>query len=168
MEPLHMLIVTGICCFLAGAIIGVFFNSRYSANEKKNRDLEKHLHESQTELKQYRQEVTEHFMTTSNLLNNLTETYRDIHNHLADSANKLTTTGGATNPLIQSIPEPVSKLSAPNEDMDATPPLDYAPKSSPYDKGSLSDDPHLEKVELGEKPIDDLAQAIADNAKPSA
>ncbi|MCY4044483.1 MAG: YhcB family protein [Cellvibrionales bacterium] len=168
MESLHMLIVTGICCFLAGGIIGAFFTSRYSANEKKNRDLEKHLHESQTELKQYRQEVTEHFMTTSNLLNNLTETYRDIHNHLADSASKLTSSGGTNNPLIQSIPEPVSKLASPTEEIEATPPLDYAPKSSPYDKGSLTEDHHLEKVELGEKPIDDLAQAIADNAKPNA
>ncbi len=164
MEPLHMLIITGLCSFLVGGILGALFTLRFATSEKKNRDLEKHLHDKQNEIKQYRHEVTEHFIKTSDLLNNLTGTYRDIHNHLAKSASELTSTDNIDQPIIKALPDSNGSSQIKTTPL-TSPPLDYAPKTSPYDKGSLTDDQHLEKVELNEKPIEDFAQVIADNAK---
>lgn len=166
MDSLALLIITGLCCLLAGGILGALVHSKRSNSEQKNRDLEAHLHQKQDEIKQYRQDVTEHFVKTSDLLNNLTETYRDIHNHLANSASTLTQQGSLNHPIIKSLPEATTTK---EESTPLTaPPLDYAPKSTPYDKGTLAEDHGLEKVELAEKPIEDYAEAIAENAKQNA
>jgi uncharacterized membrane-anchored protein YhcB (DUF1043 family) len=48
------------------------------------------LQEAEQELSSYRDDVTKHFTETSRLVNNLTQSYRDVHEHLASSAMKLT------------------------------------------------------------------------------
>lgn len=152
MEPLHTLIATGVITFTLGILIGALVARKLSSTEQKNRDLEKHLHEKQSELKAYKQEVTSHFVKTAGLLNNLTENYRDIHNYLAESAEQLSTKDSLNTPIIEAIPEPKPKTVNNQAEM-TSPPLDYAPKSSPYDQGTLENDHHLEKVQLQENPV---------------
>ncbi|MEM7082193.1 MAG: DUF1043 family protein [Pseudomonadota bacterium] len=43
----------------------------------------------QAELDQYKEEVGQHFTTTSELFRDLTEKYRDVYNHLASGAQSL-------------------------------------------------------------------------------
>jgi len=60
--------------------------------ERARKDLEDKLQQSQDQIKDYQQEVTEHFMKTSELVNNLSHSYRDVHEHLATGAMRLTNT----------------------------------------------------------------------------
>ena len=150
-------------CFAIGVAVGGILFKLYSPEQSKARDLEKHLHDKQDELKNYQHEVTEHFTETSKLLKDLTENYRDVHNHLAKGAQVLCESSN-TPPIMYKLPE-VDMTGDDDEKDSIAAPLDYAPRSTPYDKGTLHEDYGLEKIELDEKPIEDIAEAIAENAK---
>ena len=158
-------VIIGLVCTILGGAIGLFWGSRIGATPQKTRELEKHLHEKQDEIKSYQREVTEHFTETSQRLQQLAESYKDIHNHLAQGADKLSGQGSAATPIIEKIES--SDTTKPSTPESVTPPLDYAPKSTPFDKGTLNEDFHLEKVELNESPVADIADIIAENAKKS-
>ncbi len=157
--------IIGFVCFAIGAITGATLFKIFSQEQNKTRDLEKHLHEKQDEIKNYQHEVTQHFTETSHLLKQLAESYRDVHNHLAAGAQDLCEES-ATAPIMQQLPELETITGSHIDDSNSiAPPLDYAPKSTPYDRGTLNEEYGLEKVELDEKPINDIAEAIAENAK---
>lgn len=52
--------------------------------------------ELKTELGDYKENVTEHFQTTANLLHDMTEQYRAVYEHMANGAQKLCDTDSAT------------------------------------------------------------------------
>ncbi|NRB39831.1 MAG: DUF1043 family protein [Pseudomonadales bacterium] len=168
MFSLVTVIITGFICTATGAAAGLFLGSRLSATPQKTRELEKHLHEKQDEIKAYQREVTEHFTETSQRLQQLAESYKDIHNHLAQGADKLSGQGSGHNaPIIERIEN--NTVATANDTPDTvSAPLDYAPKTTPFDKGTLNEDYNLEKVELNENPvadIADIADIIAENAQ---
>lgn len=74
----------------AGALIGAAIMRYWSPRLKVNKEMAERLQEAEQELNSYRDEVTQHFTETSRLVNNLTQSYRDVHEHLANSAMKLT------------------------------------------------------------------------------
>lgn len=160
-------IIVAVTFFLIGCMAGALLFMRFSPEQKRSRDMEKHLHQAQDELKDYKLEVTQHFAETARLLKQMAESYRDVHNHLATAAENLSQDGRSV-PIMKKLPE-IDRLAADEEDDEQTaevrPPLDYAPKASPYDRSTLNEDYDLEKVELEEKPIDDIAEAIAQSAK---
>ncbi|HEY9034160.1 MAG TPA: DUF1043 family protein [Pseudomonadales bacterium] len=157
-------IVFGIVCFLLGSAVGALLFVRLSPELRKNRDIQKHLYDKQDELKNYQLEVTQHFAETARLLKQMAESYRDVHNHLAAGAEKLGKDSHGQ-PVLKKLPE-IDEITDRSEDAaPLTPPLDYAPKSSPYDRSTLNEEYGLEKVELEEKPFDDIADAIAANAR---
>lgn len=156
--------LVGILCLIIGAIVGGILLKAYSSESRKIDDLEKLLQEKQDELKNYQMEVTEHFSETANLLKQLAESYRGVHNHLAAGSQKLCETGVTRAPIIHRLAE--LNFSDPEPDTDpVAPPLDYAPRYTPYDRGTLDEGYGLEKVELEEKPVIDIADVIAKNAK---
>ncbi|CAA0083677.1 Inner membrane protein YhcB [BD1-7 clade bacterium] len=163
MEPNQLLLICSILSLFVGAAIGALITLRMSDAQDKNKELEKHLHQKQDELKQYQHEVTEHFVETSTMLNQLAETYRDLHNHLATGANGLTTPVNNNEPIIKRLNDKVS-IEESSEPDTVQPPLDYAPRATPFDKGALNEDYGLEKVKLTEEPIENIADAIAANA----
>ncbi len=146
-------------CLAVGAGIGALVASRFTASAKKNQAVEQHLYKTQDELKSYQLEVTQHFTETAQLLKKMAESYRDVHNHLASGANNLSKDSSGL-PMMQKLPEIDTITNNSDEPESVRPPLDYAPKHSPYDRGTLSGDYHLEKVELTEKPVD-IAEALA-------
>ena len=73
-----------------GALIGAAIMRYWSPRLKVNKEMAERLQEAEQELNSYRDEVTQHFTETSRLVNNLTQSYRDVHEHLANSAMKLT------------------------------------------------------------------------------
>lgn len=85
-------LLIGLSCLAAGLIIGFIMARTLHPQERARKDLEDKLQESQDQIKDYQQEVTEHFMKTSELVNNLSHSYRDVHEHLATSAMRLTNT----------------------------------------------------------------------------
>ncbi len=79
----------GLICLVVGACAGYLLAQSASPTGKKRRELEASLRAKEAELKAYQQEVTTHFVKTSELIGNLTESYRSVHEHLAMSAMNL-------------------------------------------------------------------------------
>lgn len=138
MYSLSTLIISGLVCLLAGGGIAAFILYAFRA-PLLGRDLEQRLHHAETTLQGYQRDVTEHFAHTSQLVNNLTQSYRDVHEHLANGALKLAT------PAIsrQILDSANSSLNSDNKSyisgQHIEPPRDWAPKA-PGTKGTLSED----------------------------
>lgn len=138
MFSLSTLVFTGLISLLAGAGLGAFLLYLFRA-QVYSRELEQRLHEAENSLKNYQRDVVDHFAQTSQLVNNLTQSYRDVHEHLANSALKL-----ATPAISRQILESANNTLAGTEksylnEQNIEAPKDWAPKATGI-KSSLSDD----------------------------
>jgi len=119
---------------LAGAII-----SRTLIPPEQQRELEQNLQSARKELDKYHQDVALHFAETSQLVNNLTKSYKEVHEHLAKGAIQL------TNPEIskQILAAGDGQLGIEAHEAinteDFHPPKDWAPKT-PGQTGTLSEE----------------------------
>jgi len=137
-----LLAVGAAAVLLVGMLLGWLLGRRTSAANQKYRDVERKLDQVLQEKKVYEDEVVEHFTDTAKLLNNLTDSYRDVHNHLANGAAALCQgEGPAALGRLEDASEPHNK---PNLDH-IQPPLDYAPKTSPDEKGMLNEEFGLDR-----------------------
>lgn len=138
----------GAAILIIGLLLGWLIGRRTSAANQKYRDVERKLDQVLQEKKIYEDEVVEHFSDTAKLLNNLTESYRDVHNHLASGAAALCQGEG---PVALGRLEDGSTApdAAPNLDH-IQPPLDYAPKTSPDEKGMLNEEFGLDREEVAQ------------------
>ncbi len=146
MESTNVIWITGILATFAGMCLGIALTLWLAPSKQKSLDLEKHLNTKQDEIKNYQHEVMAHFTKTAELLGGLTRSYRDVHNHLAQGAQNLCGENMNTTPILSklSIAEDEGEKSAHS----VSPPLDYAPRSSPYEQGTLNEEYGLEKVSL--------------------
>jgi len=119
-------LLIGLVCLIAGAVLGVVMSRVFSPQEQKTRELEEKLAKTEDEYKSYQHEVTEHFVRTSELVGNLTRSYREVHQHLASSAMKLANPD-ISRELLQAGSEETGQATAALPDTDAAPPRDYAP-----------------------------------------
>ncbi len=143
MYSLTFLIICTAVGLLAGVGIGMLLSQRVTPSGQKRRAAERQLDELLQEKKAYEDEVVEHFTDTARLLNQLTESYRDVHNHLARGASELCR--GYSQVALEKMERKVDLNDIPADLADIQPPKDYAPKSSPDDKGMLSEDFGLER-----------------------
>lgn len=144
MHTLNTLIVIAIATFGAGLILGMLINSKRNASRKSQQELELHLSEMKQQQESYQNEVTSHFTQTAELLDQLTTSYRDVHNHLAKGAQILAS--GSAGEVLQVLPEDEKSSNA--ETLVAeqlNPPLDYAPKNQ-NEEGMLSESFGLKKA----------------------
>lgn len=72
-----------------GITAGIFLSRLDMLKSKKQQQLEEDLEKTRTELDNYRTEVARHFVQTSSLINNMTESYRAVFDHLASGAQEL-------------------------------------------------------------------------------
>lgn len=156
MEP--AILATAGASLIIGLGLGLIASKLFFSAQK-DKSLEQHLHQAQDELKSYQLEVTQHFTETAQLLKKMAESYRDVHNHLASGANNLSKDSSGM-PLMNKLPEIETVAGQTDEPAHISPPLDYAPKQSPYDRGTLHTDHHLEKVQLVEEPVD-MAETLS-------
>ena len=84
MSPFWIFVIS----FAAGAGIGVFIAYQMRAG-KDCALLKQQLEELQQEHAEYKQGVGRHFVETSTLINNLTQSYKDVHQHLSNGAQTL-------------------------------------------------------------------------------
>ena len=148
-----MIWLTGIICFAIGMCVGAILFKQLMSDTVRVRQLEEKLAALQNEHEEYKQSVHNHFTTTARLFHNLTDSYRDVYNHLAGGAqalcpdnisNQLTLEGENREMLADKTAE---KGAGPREgDKDFTPPLDYATRSDPQHKGNLAEDYGLHKT----------------------
>ncbi len=126
-----------------GIMLGYFIGRRTSPAGQKSREVERKLDQVLQEKKHYEDEVMEHFGETARLLNSLTESYRDVHNHLATGAGELCRGDGPVG--LAHLENERDPSEIPPNLAQIQPPLDYAPKSSPDEKGMLNEEFGLER-----------------------
>ena len=158
-----------IVALIVGAVIG-FLMGRSGGSSNRQAELAEQLESSRTELENYKLEVNDHFEKTASLVNNLTHSYKDVHEHLATGAQGLCTPGSinlAIEPAMHAKLENEEKQTeeAPVESADNTPepPRDYAPKK-PEDEGTLSETFGL-KEDLNEENTSTDAAAVVETAE---
>ena len=74
-----------------------FFLGRFGGGKKQQSELQ----QAQADLQDYKDQVAAHFVKTSALVNQMTESYRQVHQHLAVGANVLCQDSEAANALEQ-------------------------------------------------------------------
>ncbi len=85
-----MMWLIGIGALAVGVIIGVVSAGKLGRTDTARiQELEKQLDALQHRYDSYRASVSEHFSTTAELIHNMTESYRDVYQHLAGGAQKL-------------------------------------------------------------------------------
>ena len=86
MYDLTIVIAAAAAALIAGLAAGLLIGRRSSPAGQKHREVERKLDQVLQDKKVYEDEVVEHFSETAQLLNQLTSSYRDVHNHLAKGA----------------------------------------------------------------------------------
>lgn len=75
--------------FIVGLTVGGIAGRWRGKHDNKSLELEKEVDQLRSDMNQYRDEVGEHFNKTGELFNTMTQNYRDIYEHLATGAQKL-------------------------------------------------------------------------------
>lgn len=132
MFSLTTVIIIASITFIAGCLVSLLLTRSFSASEQKTRGLETRLQDAEESLSNYQQEVTEHFSETAKLVNNLTQNYKDVHEHLAGSALKLANVD-ISRQLLSANPGDDTELKVDEDAFQA--PKDWAPS-----EGTLSED----------------------------
>ncbi len=89
MFSLTALVLTALVSLIIGALVGYSIVSKLSPQSNANRALEARLQTTEQQLNSYQSQVVQHFERTSELVNNLTASYREVHEHLASGAANL-------------------------------------------------------------------------------
>lgn len=173
--------IIGIVALAIGGLIG-YLLGRSGSDAGERQTLQRQLDEAREELGGYKQEVTEHFEKTAELVNQLTQSYRDVHQHLAQGAQTLGASEAARLALkdvMQPRLEETQEASAPeagenrgegapipvitdvveNEEAEKVPepPRDYATKSAD-EEGTLSERYGLDSDKEKEEDVRDPSQ----------
>jgi len=135
---LETLIMVSAIVLCIGGLIGAVI-SRTLMPPEMQKDLEQRLQLSKAELDQYQQDVAQHFADTSKLVSNLTQSYKDVHDHLAKGAIQLT--NAEISKKILDAGDQSMGIEAKNavEEIAFEPPRDWAPKV-PGQSGTLSEE----------------------------
>ncbi|WP_346839317.1 DUF1043 family protein [Microbulbifer sp. SAOS-129_SWC] len=145
MHSTSVLILVGALGLALGALLA-FLAVRGRNNEDRTQELELRLREANDKLEDFQLQVNEHFDQTSQLVHNLTESYREVHEYLANSALRLSSQDIGR----QMLEAGSGKLSDNDEHLQSvTPPRDWAPKE-PGAKGTLDEDFGLDKEPLSD------------------
>ena len=158
MFDLGFLIFIGFICSIVGMLLGVGLYRNNAMSEKQAEQLKQQLSDAKAKNDAYQQHVADHFSETALMLNDLTEKYKDIHQHLALGADQLCRDEEGHSLLIDS---PLSDDTH-QTDRPIQQPLDYAPKTDTANSGTLSEDYGLEKVNLNEAPNEANGQPFSD------
>ncbi len=144
MFSLEAVIMISAIVFCVGGLLGAFI-SRNLFPPEQQKMLEENLQASRQELDHYQRDVAEHFAETAKLVQNLTQSYKDVHDHLSSGALQLTSPE-----ITQQVLAAGDKAlgSSALDEFDAQqvePPKDWAPKV-PGQAGTLSEDYGLEST----------------------
>lgn len=146
-----MLWLTAVGCLAVGIAIGFVLAGRTTSNPQKISDLEQQLQDLQRSHARYREEVSEHFSMTAELVQQMTDSYKDVYQHLATGAQELCS-GDVASKLLPASSEGVFGLTlSTDSDGELQAPKDYAPRRNPSQSGALAEDFGLEKIRDSEK-----------------
>jgi uncharacterized membrane-anchored protein YhcB (DUF1043 family) len=154
-----IVVVSAVVSLLVGLGLGLLLGRRSSPDSRKYRETERKLDQVIQDKRAYEDEVVEHFSKTAKLLNSLTDSYRDVHNHLASGAATLCQGQGPIS--LERLQRAGDDAEIPPHLANIQPPLDYAPKTSPEEKGMLNEEFGLER----ERPRPQPAPPVAETEK---
>lgn len=157
MFAVESLILTALIALAAGVGLGMLVG-RNGGHAKHQQDLEKNLVKVKEELDSYQQDVAKHFMDTAKKVGELTQSYRELNQHLAEGAMRLTSTEITQNLLAASENQLSPRLNLENVE----PPKDWAPKI-PGRHGMLSEEFGLKDTDND----DAIAPLAADTDEPA-
>ena len=150
MFDLGFLIFIGFICSIIGMLMGVGLYRNNAISLKQAEQLKQQLSDAKSKNDAYQQNVADHFSQTAVMLNDLTEKYKDIHQHLALGADQLCRDEEGHSLLIDSpLSDNINRANRPVQQ-----PLDYAPKSNAANSGTLSEEYGLEKVNINDTPAE--------------
>jgi len=125
---------------LLGIGIGFLVGRNNNSDLKRQTQLSEQLQQAHTEMAEYKEQVNLHFADTAAAVNQLTDSYRNVHEQLArgaqslcddpDTASSIDTIAAPQDNSIEHQTEP--KVSV-------RPPMDYAPSSSNTEHGTLDE-----------------------------
>lgn len=101
MEYLHSVWQISIIALVAGAMIGALAYRLLAPSVKQAGKIKTELDVAREELNSYKASVNQHFNTTSELVNDLTQNYVKVYQHLAEGAQTLGDSKTFTNLLEQ-------------------------------------------------------------------
>ena len=81
--------VIGLLSFLLGTVIGCIVTYSIVARNNRTHQLQMELNELTDDFREYRDQVTHHFMRSSELVQEMTQSYRSVYEHLASGAQHL-------------------------------------------------------------------------------
>ncbi|WNZ55373.1 YhcB family protein [Microbulbifer sp. ANSA003] len=140
MHSTSVLILVGVLGMTLGAFLA-FLAVRGRTSVERSEELEQRLREANNKLEDFQLQVNDHFDQTSQLVHNLTESYKEVHEYLSNSALRLSSQDIGR----QMLKAGSGKLKDNDEKLqDIEPPRDWAPKE-PGAKGTLAEDYGLEK-----------------------
>ncbi|MFT5085368.1 MAG: uncharacterized membrane-anchored protein YhcB (DUF1043 family) [Lentisphaeria bacterium] len=144
MFSLEALIMVSAIVLCLGALFGAVI-SRTILPPKAEKDLGKRLIASRAELEQYQHDVAQHFADTSKLIANLTNSYKEVHDHLAKGA--ITLTSPEISRQILEAGDRSLDIEAQNvlDELNFEAPKDWAPKT-PGRAGTLSEEFGLDDI----------------------
>lgn len=131
-----------------GIGIGIFIHSSKYSDESKSQKLKNEIQTLKQELVDYKSSVADHFSKTSTLVNELTENYVKVYQHLSEGSKSLADTDQAPlaldqdgKPPLTSVINRIGKSSdSLQTDIGMEMPKDYAPKpDTPDTEGTLSE-----------------------------
>ena len=131
-----------------GIVIGITFTRRLGTDAIRVQQLEEKLESMSESHMEYRNNVSEHFNTTSELINQMTDSYKKVYGHLAIGAQDLCSDQVAEK-LLPLQPDAVFEdetVSSNQNQIEA--PKDYATKSNPNQVGALSEDFGLKNTKV--------------------
>ena len=146
MEDVNVLWFVGSLAFLAGLMGGALLYHLLAGPRSDRGKLEEQLKDLEGEFKDYQDSVSEHFNTTAHLINKLTDSYKDVYEHMATGAESLCDDDSVKNRLSDTLISSSALLTGdiPKRRTERTKPLeqprDYAPKNAPDEKGTLAED----------------------------
>ena len=149
--------------FFVGLAAGAGISLVLAPARRQYNKLRRERDEAMASLDSYRNEVDRHFLKTAELVNQLTESYRSVHEHLSGGARQLCSEEGRRQAVTRSLDRPRGEDSASQpapEEVDQ--PLDYAPSA----KGTLSEEFGLRREYHAEGPFTPVDDLLATTEEP--
>lgn len=143
-----MIWLTAIACLAVGIVTGVIFASRLNASPSRIQELENQIRTLKENHNGYRDNVSDHFSMTADLVQHMTESYKEVYQHLASGAQDLCSDDVASKLLPAGSDAVFDSTIDTDINSGLIPPKDYAAKQDPDQKGALAEDFGLSKSKL--------------------
>jgi len=134
-----MVWLIAIVSLAVGMVIGAMLASRMNVSPSRVQELENQIRSLKESNSDYRDSVGDHFAMTAELVHHMTESYREVYQHLATGAQDLCAPDVANKLLPADSDAVFDNAQSEPEPSPLIPPKDYAAKQDPEQKGALDE-----------------------------